>query len=129
MVDFETTLAMFSKSPQMPPVPKPLQMLAMSNGQYFLNCLGHFMLCVRIILDFLMEIFIIHSLSHRIPTQGISICMPHSWSVDYLKAEVLQHINPPTPPSMRIRHSRQPFEWLMVRPQREVSSVQVLLEM
>jgi hypothetical protein len=53
-------------------------------------------------LDFLVKIFIIHSLSHRIPTQGISICMLHSWSVDYLKVEVLQQINPPPSPSMRV---------------------------
>jgi hypothetical protein len=102
MVDSETTLAMLSKSPQLPPGPKPFQMLAMPNSQYLLSCLSHVILCVWIILDFLVEIFIIHSLSHRIPTQGISIRMPHSWSVDYLKAEVLQQINPPPSPSMRV---------------------------
>jgi len=89
MVDLETTAAMLSKSPQLPPGPKPFLMLTMSNSQYLLSCLGHVILRVWIILDFLVEIFIIHSLSHRIPTQGISICMPHSWSVDYLKAGVL----------------------------------------
>jgi len=102
MVDSETTLAMLSKYPQLLPGPKPFQMLAMLNSQYLLSYLGHVMLRVWIILDFLVEIFIIHSLSHRIPTQGISICMPHSRSVDYLKVEVLQQINPPSSPSMRV---------------------------
>jgi hypothetical protein len=49
-----------------------------------------------------MKVIIILSRSHRISTQGISIRMPHTWSVYYLEAEVLQHIDPSTPPSMRV---------------------------
>jgi hypothetical protein len=86
------------------------------------------MLCVGIILDLLLEVLIIHSSPHQIPTQGISIRMPHSLSVDYLETVVLEQVNPPTPSSMRIKHSRQPFERLMVRPQHEVGSMQVLSE-
>jgi hypothetical protein len=77
-------------------------MLTMPNRQYLLSRLGHSMLCVRIILDLLMEILIIHSLPHWIPTQGISIRMPHSWPVDYLEVVVLQQVNPSTPSSMCI---------------------------
>jgi hypothetical protein len=72
---------MFSVFPQLPPVPTPSPW---------------------IILDFLMEILIIHSLPHWIPTQGISIRMPHSWSMDYLEVVVLQQVNPSTPSSMGI---------------------------
>jgi hypothetical protein len=57
---------------------------------------------VWIILYFLQEIFIVHSLPHRISTQGISIRVPCSWSVDYLKTVVLQQINPFAPSPMRI---------------------------
>jgi len=53
-------------------------------------------------LDFLTEVIVIRSLSHRISAQGISIRMSHTWPVDYLEAEVLQHINPSAPPAMRI---------------------------
>jgi hypothetical protein len=74
------------------------------------------MLCVGIILDFLLEVLIIHSLPHRIPTQGISIRMPHSRSVDYFEVVVLEQVNPSTFFSMRIGHNHQPFEQLMVRP-------------
>jgi hypothetical protein len=47
-----------------------------------------------------MEVIIIRNLSHRISTQGFSIRMPHTWSVYYLEAEVLQHIDPFAPPAM-----------------------------
>jgi hypothetical protein len=77
-------------------------MLTMPKRQYLLSHLGHSMLCVRIILDFLMKILIIHSLPYWISTQGISIRMLHSWSVDYLEAVVLQQVNPSTPSSMGI---------------------------
>jgi hypothetical protein len=89
MFDFGTTPAMLGDFPQLPPVSMPFHMLATSNRQYLLSCLGQSMLCVWIILNFLMEILIIHSLPHRIPTQGIRIRMPHSWSVDYFEAVVL----------------------------------------
>jgi hypothetical protein len=102
MFDPGTTPAMLSMFPQLPFVPTPLHMLAMPNRQYLLSHLDHSMLCVWIILDFLMEILIIHSLPHWIPTQGISIRMPHSWSVDYLEAIVLQQVNPFAPSSMCI---------------------------
>jgi hypothetical protein len=89
MFDPRTTPALLNMFPQLPPVPTPLHMLAMLNRQHLLSCLGHSMLRVRIILDFLMEILIIHSLPHWIPTQGISIRMPHSWSVDYFEVVVM----------------------------------------
>ncbi len=119
---------MLSNFPQLPLVPMPLHTLAMSNKQYLLSFRGQSMLCVGIVLDLLLEVLIIHSLPHRILTQGVSIRMPHSRSVDYLEAVVLEQVNPPTSSSMRIGHSRQPFERLMVRPQREVGSMQVLSE-
>jgi hypothetical protein len=72
------------------------------DSQDSLSCLIWSILYVQIILDFLTEVIIIRSLSHRIPTQGISIRMPHTWSVYYLEAEVLQHIDPFAPPSMRV---------------------------
>jgi hypothetical protein len=121
MFDLETTPVMLNMSPELPPVPTPFHMLAKPNRQYLLSRLGHSMLCVWIVLDFVMEILIIHSRPHRISTQCISIRMSHPRSVDYFEAIVLQHVNPSTPSSMRIRHSCQPFEWLMVRPQCEMS--------
>jgi hypothetical protein len=57
---------------------------------------------MRIILDLLMKILIIHSSPYWVPAQGINIRMPHPWSVDYLEAVVLQQVNPSTPLSMRI---------------------------
>jgi hypothetical protein len=57
---------------------------------------------MRIILDLLMKILIIHSSPYWVPVQGINIRMPHPWSVDYLEAVVLQQVNPSTPLSMRI---------------------------
>jgi hypothetical protein len=67
-----------------------------------LSRLGWFILYVRIILDFLAEVIVIRSLSHRISAQSISIGMLHTWPVHNLEAEVLQHINPFAPPSMRV---------------------------
>jgi hypothetical protein len=72
------------------------------DSQDSLNCLGWFILYIRIILEFLTEVIIIRSLSHRISAQGISIRMPHTRSVYYLEAEVLQHIDPSAPPAMRV---------------------------
>jgi hypothetical protein len=89
MVNSKTAHAMLSKSPQLPPKSKPIQILAISNSQNSLSCLGHSILYVRIILDLLAEVIIIYDLSHWISTQGISIRMPHTWSVHNLEAEVL----------------------------------------
>jgi hypothetical protein len=72
------------------------------DSKHPLNCSGWSILYVQIILDFLAEVIVISSLSHRISAQGISIRMPHTWLVHYLEAEVLQHINPSAPPAMRV---------------------------
>jgi len=89
MVDSKTAPAMLSKSSQLLPKSKPIQILAISNSQNSFNCLGHSILYVRIILDLLAEVIIIYGLSHRILTQGIGICMLHTWSMHNLEAEVL----------------------------------------
>jgi hypothetical protein len=70
-----------------------------------------------------MEVIVIRSLSHWISAQGIIIRVFHTWTVHYFEAEVLQHINPSAPLSMRVRYCRQPFKWLVVCPQSEVCSV------
>jgi hypothetical protein len=72
------------------------------DSKHPLSCVGWFILYVRIILNFLTEVIIIRSLSHRILAQGISIRMSHTWPVHYLEVEVLQHINPSAPPAMRV---------------------------
>jgi hypothetical protein len=89
MVDSKTAPAMLSKSPRLSPKSKPIQILAISNGQNSLSRFGHFILYVQIILDLLAEVIIICGLSHWISTQSISIRMPYTWSVHNLKVEVL----------------------------------------
>jgi hypothetical protein len=89
MVDSKTTPTVFGQSPYLPPKSKPIQSLAISNSQDSLSCLGHSILYFRIILYLLAEVIIIYGLSHWISTQGISIRMPHTWSVYYFEAEVL----------------------------------------
>jgi len=54
------------------------------------------------ILDFFTEIVIIRGLPHWISAQSIYIRMLQAWSVQYLEAEILQHIDPPTSPAMCI---------------------------
>jgi hypothetical protein len=65
-------------------------MLIMPNRQHLLGHLSVSMLGVQLILDFLLEILIIHSSPYWISTQGISIRMPHSWSMNYFEVVVLQ---------------------------------------
>jgi hypothetical protein len=89
MVDSKTTPAVLGQFPYLPPKSKPIQSLAISNSQDSLSCLGRSILYVRIILDLLAEVIIFYGLSHQISTQGISIRMPHTWSVYYFEAEVL----------------------------------------
>jgi hypothetical protein len=67
----------------------PHQMPIMLHSQHLLNYLELSTPSVWIILYLLLEIFVVQSLPHQISTQGISLRMPCSWSVDDLKTIVL----------------------------------------
>jgi hypothetical protein len=128
MIDSKTTTAMLGESSYLPPDSQPLRILTILDSKHSRSVVGGSTPYVRVILDFLIEIIIIHSLSHWISTQGISIRMSYTWLVDYLEVEVLQHVDPPSLSSMRVKYCRQPFKWLVVRSQSEMCAVQILPE-
>jgi hypothetical protein len=72
------------------------------DSQHFLSHLNHSMLCLRIILNFLAEVFVVHSSSYWISTQSINVRMPQAWSVNNFEVEVLQQINPSSFPPMSV---------------------------
>ncbi len=102
MVDAKTTHAVLRELPRMPPESKPIQILTILNRKYPLCCLSWVILYGPNILDFFTEIVIIRGLPHWISAQSIYIRMLRAWSVQYLEVEILQHIDPPTPPTMCI---------------------------
>jgi hypothetical protein len=53
-------------------------------------------------MDFFTKVIIIRGWSNWISTQSINICMSEPWSMYYFEIEVLQHVNPPTFPTMCI---------------------------
>jgi hypothetical protein len=128
MIDSKTTTVMLGKSLYLPPDSQPLRILTILDSKHSRSVVGGSTPHVRVILDFLIEIIIIHSLSHWISTQSVSIRMSYTWPVDYLEAEVLQHVNPPSPSSMCVIYYRQPFKWLVVHSQSEMCAVQILPE-
>jgi len=128
MIDSKTTTAMFGESLYSPPDSQPFRILTILDSKHPRIVVGGSTPYVRIILDFLIEIIIIHNLSHWISAQGVSISMSHTWPVYYLEAEVLQHVNPPSPSPMCVRYCRQPFKGLVVRSQSEMCAVQILHE-
>jgi hypothetical protein len=80
------------------------------------------------VLDFPIEIIILHGWSNWISTQSINISVSEAWSVYNLKAKVLQHVNPSASPTMCVRHSCQPLQWFVISAQNEVIPVQVVPE-
>jgi hypothetical protein len=100
MVDSKTTLLMLHQLAPFSSDSIPFGFSASSNEERTLPLQLCISLCTPKVLHFFTKIIILHRHPNGISAQGINIGMSDTRTVYNPKAEVLQKVYPPTPPTM-----------------------------
>jgi hypothetical protein len=100
MVDSKTSLLMLHQLVPFLSDSIPLGFSTSSNEERPLFLQSCISLCTPRILHYFTKIIILHCHPYWVSAQGINIGMPDTWTVYNPKDEVLQKVNPPTPPAM-----------------------------
>jgi hypothetical protein len=100
VVDSKTTFLMLHQFAPFLSGPIPLGFSTSSNEERPFSLQLCISQCTPRVLHFFTKIIILHRHPNWISAQGIDIGMPDTWTVYNPKVEVLQKVNPPTPPAM-----------------------------